>query len=245
DELLAALDAFQIRGVNHNLSFLAAVLGHERFRAGRLSTEFIAEEFPDGFQATAIVAVRTVMIAVAAIAQRSCAEREMGRASDDWVVSVEGEAHILSVRANGDGFQIGSQTMETDWQPGETLFRGRIDGRPVAVQIERHGVRWRLRHGGAEIEVQVLRPHVAELAARMPVKQAPDLSRLLLSPMPGLLVKIAVEMGQEVKAGEELVVVEAMKMENVLRAERDGTVAKIHAQAGSSLVVDQVILEFE
>ena len=245
DELQVALDAFHIRGVNHNLSFLTAVLDHERFRSGRLSTEFIAEEFPDGFRASASPAVLAVMIAVAAVAQRSCAEREMGQALDDWIVSVEGEAYPLSVRANGDDFQIGDQTIETGWRPGETLFRGRIDGRPVAVQIERHGIRWCLRHGGAEIEVQVLRPHVAELAARMPVKQAPDLSRLLLSPMPGLLVKIAVEMGQQVKAGEELAVVEAMKMENVLRAERDGTVDKIHAQTGASLTVDQAILEFK
>ena len=244
DELQAALDAFQIRGLKHNLSFLAAVLGHERFRAGRLSTEFIAEEFPDGFQATASPAAHAVMIAVAAIAQHRYTEREMGRALDDWVVSIDGEAHALRVSTSGAGFQIGEQTMETDWRPGETLFRGRIDGRPVAVQIERHGPRWRLRHGGAEIEVQVFRPHVADLAARMPIKEPPDLSRFLLSPMPGLLVKVAVETGQEVKAGEELAVVEAMKMENVLRAERDGTVAKIHAQAGASLAVDQAILEF-
>jgi len=244
DELLAALDAFQIRGVNHNVSFLTAVLGHERFRAGRLSTEFIAEEFPDGFEAAAGPAAQAVMIAVAAVAQRCYAEREMGRALDDWVVTVGGQAYPLSVRAGGDGFQVAAQTVASDWRPGETLFRGRIDGRPVAVQIERHGPRWRLRHGGAEIEAQVLRPHVAELWARMPVKQPPDLSRFLLSPMPGLLVKIAVDTGQEVKAGEELAVVEAMKMENVLRAERDGTVAKIHAQPGASLAVDQAILEF-
>ena len=244
DELLAALDAFRIRGVNHNLSFLAAVLGHERFRTGRLSTEFIAEEFPDGFQAAASPEAHAVMIAAAAIAQRQCAARESGRDLDDWVVTVGEEAFPVSVRAEGAGFQVVGQTVETDWRPGETLLRGRIGGQPVAVQIERHGTRWRLRHGGAELEVRVLRPRVAELAARMPVKQPPDLSRFLLSPMPGLLVKVAVDTGQEVKAGEELAVVEAMKMENVLRAERDGTVAKIHAQAGASLAVDQAILEF-
>ncbi len=244
DELQAALDAFQIRGVNHNVSFLTAVLGHERFRAGRLSTGFIAEEFADGFQATASPAAHAVMIAVAAVAQRCSAEREMGRAMDDWVVTVGGRAYPLSVRAGGDGFQVAEQTVAADWRLGETLFRGRIDGRPVAVQIERHGSRWRLRHGGAEIEAQVLRPRIAELAARMPIKPPPDLSRFLLSPMPGLLVRIAVDTGQEVKAGEELAVVEAMKMENVLRAERDGTVAKIHAQPGASLAVDQAILEF-
>ncbi len=124
------------------------------------------------------------------------------------------------------------------------MFRGRIDGRPVTVQIDRQEPGFRLSHGGAEVEVQVLRPRVAELAARMPVKQAPDLSRTLLSPMPGLLVKLAVAAGQEVKAGEVLAVVEAMKMENVLRAERDGAIARIHVEPGASLAVDQPILEF-
>ena len=124
------------------------------------------------------------------------------------------------------------------------LFRGRIDGRPVTVQVERRGPGFRLSHGGAEVEVLVLRPRVAELAARMPAKQAPDLSRYLLSPMPGLLVKLAVAAGQEVKAGEVLAVVEAMKMENVLRAERDGAIARIHVEPGASLAVDQPILEF-
>ncbi|HEX9791422.1 MAG TPA: acetyl/propionyl/methylcrotonyl-CoA carboxylase subunit alpha [Kiloniellales bacterium] len=244
DELRMALDAFQIRGLKHNVGFLAAVLGHARFRAGRLSTEFIAEEFPGGFHATASVDARAAMIAVAALAQHRCAEREKGRPSGDWVVTVEDGAHPVHVTAHGAGFRVDGDEVATDWRPGETLFRGHIGGRPVTLQIERHGPRWRLWHGGAALDALVLRPRVAELAARMPVKRAPDLSRFLLSPMPGLLVKIAVELGQEVKAGEELAVVEAMKMENVLRAERDGTVAKIHTQAGDSLAVDQTILEF-
>jgi len=245
DEVQTALDAFQIRGLNHNLSFLSAVLDHERFRAGRLSTEFIAEEFADGFQATASPAVHAVLIAVAAVAQYRYAEREKGRASGDWVVRVDGESHVLHVGTTDGGYRVGEQTVETDWRSGQTLLQGRIDGRPVTVQIERHGSLWCLRHGGAEIEAQVLRPRIAELAARMPVKVPPDLSRFLLSPMPGLLVKVVVDTGQEVKAGEELAVVEAMKMENVLRAEYDGTVAKIHVQAGASLAVDQAILEFD
>jgi propionyl-CoA carboxylase alpha chain len=124
------------------------------------------------------------------------------------------------------------------------LFRGHIDGRPVTVQVDRQGPGFRLSHGGAEVAVLVLRPRVAELAARMPAKQAPDMSRRLLSPMPGLLVKLAVAAGQEVKAGEVLAVVEAMKMENVLRATRDGRVARIHVEQGASLAVDQPILDF-
>ena len=156
--------------------------------------------------------------------------------------------HNVEVHADAAGYRVTGAVEDSvvvsDWKPGDTLFRGRVDGRPIAVQVDRVGPRLLLRHGGAEVEALVLRPLVAELAARMPEKAPPDLSRYLLSPMPGLLVQVAVENGQEVKAGETLAVVEAMKMENVLRAERDGTVAKIHAEPGASLAVDQVILEF-
>jgi propionyl-CoA carboxylase alpha chain len=134
--------------------------------------------------------------------------------------------------------------IETDWHPGQVLFRGRVDGAGKTVQMARRGPCWRLAHGGGEIEALVLSPRVAELAARMPCKDPPDLSRFLLSPMPGLLVSLAVAEGQNVKAGEELAVVEAMKMENVLRAERDGVIAELHAEPGATLAVDQAILEF-
>jgi propionyl-CoA carboxylase alpha chain len=135
-------------------------------------------------------------------------------------------------------------TVTTAWRPGQALLRATVDGAPMTWQVERDGIGWRLTRGGATIAMRVLTPRAAELAALMPVKQPPDLSRFLLSPMPGLLVALAVGEGQEVKAGEELAVVEAMKMENVLRAERDGRVAKVRAQPGDSLAVDQVILEF-
>jgi propionyl-CoA carboxylase alpha chain len=253
-----ALDGFTIRGIRHNLNFLAAVIAKERFRDGRLTTGFIDEEFPDGYQdAAAPAAARAAMIAVAAVVQQRTAVRDWGGAGsatlDHWVVRIGGEAHEVALapadggtRVTGARVTSAAETcvVESDWRPGMALFRGRIDGRPVTVQVDRRAPGFLLSHGGAEVAVQVLRPRVAELAARMPQKQAPDLSRYLLSPMPGLLVKLAVAAGQEVKAGDVLAVVEAMKMENVLRAERDGAIAKVHAEPGASLAVDQPILEF-
>ncbi len=250
-----ALDGFTIRGIRHNMNFLAAVMAKDRFRDGRLTTGFIAEEFPDGFQeAVAPAAVREAIIAVAAVVQRCSAARALGAPQglgdwpEDWVVRIDGEAHAVALEPVAGGIRVTGAVeacvVESDWRPGMALFRGRIDGRPVTVQVERRGPGFQLSHGGAEVEVLVLRSRVAELAARMPAKQAPDLSRYLLSPMPGLLVKLAVADGQEVKAGEVLAVIEAMKMENVLRAERDGAIARIHVEPGASLVVDQPILEF-
>ncbi len=246
-----ALDGFAIRGIRHNMNFLAAVMANDRFRDGRLTTGFIAEEFPDGFQeAVAPAAARAAMIAVAALVQRRSAARALGahQGLDDWVVRIDGEAHRVALEPVAGGTRVTGAVadcvVESDWRPGMALFRSRIDGRPVTVQVDRRGPGFQLTHGGVEVEALVLRPRVAELAARMPAKQAPELSRTLLSPMPGLLVKLAVAAGQEVKAGEVLAVVEAMKMENVLRAERDGAIARIHVEPGASLAVDQPILEF-
>jgi propionyl-CoA carboxylase alpha chain len=134
--------------------------------------------------------------------------------------------------------------VRSDWQIGEPLFRGTVNGRHVCVQIDRVGIGYRLHHSGSQAIVKVLTPKAAKLDALMPVKAPPDMSKFLLSPMPGLLVSLSVSEGQEVKAGEVLAVVEAMKMENILRASQDGTVAKIHAATGSSLAVDQKIVEF-
>ncbi len=264
-EMQAALDAFYIRGINHNMRFLAAVMANDRFRDGRLSTDFIDEAFPGGFKEAAVPApLRAVMTAVAAFAQRRGAERvpvpdefadEPARAPvplDDWVVRIAGEAAAVTLEPVDGGTRVtgagpgaaGDCVVESDWRPGEALFFGRIDGRPITVQIDRDGPFLHLTHGGARIEALVLRPNVAALAARMPVRQAPDLARYLLSPMPGLLVRVTVAAGQEVKAGEALAIIEAMKMENVLRAERDGVIARIHAEPGASLAVDDAILEF-
>ena len=260
EEMRAALDAFYIRGVTHNMAFLAAVMAHPRFRDGRLSTNFIAEEFPDGFQGRDLdVQEQSRLAAVAAIVQHRQGEREAiisgqldGHGAvpgSDWVVLSGDAGHDFRLEETEAGFRVtdgGSDlTVETEWRLGEPLFRALVAGEPMTVQVDRRGPSWRLTHGGASVEMLVLRPRVAELAARMPKKEPPDLSKYLLSPMPGLLVSVSVEVGQEIKAGEELAVVEAMKMENVLRAERDGVVAHVHAAAGDSLAVDQAIIEFD
>ncbi len=167
----------------------------------------------------------------------------------DYVV-VMGEVQLpVTVAETANGHAVigdgGSTELIGEWRPGDTLYQGRADGREVTVQIDRTGIGYRLSRGGVAVAVKVLNPGAAALAKLMPVKRPPDMSRFLLSPMPGLLVSLAVAEGQEVKAGQELATVEAMKMENLLRAERDGKVAKLHAQPGDSLAVDQAILEFE
>ena len=261
-EMQAALDAYYIRGVNHNIDFLAAVLASERFREGRLSTNFIAEEFPDGFHGHALAAsTRDGLIAVAAVLQRMVAEREATIEGQlpghgvvppaEWAVRHDGESYRRDVALLDGGYRVSGEgataarLVEIDWRPGAPLFRAMLNDEPVTVQVDRRGAQWHLRQGGGSFEALVLTPGVGALAAKMPFKPPPDLSRYLLSPMPGLLVSVAAEAGQEVKAGEELAVVEAMKMENVLRAERDGVVAEVHAKPGDSLAVDQAILEFD
>ncbi|RMD64469.1 MAG: acetyl-CoA carboxylase biotin carboxylase subunit, partial [Alphaproteobacteria bacterium] len=178
-EMRAALDAFYVRGINHNIAFLAAVLANPRFAEGRLSTDFIAEEFPDGFRpGSPEEAVRTVMIATAAVIQRRLSERAahdgFAPQLDDWVVRLDDTSYRVTVHAEGAGYRIGgdigAHTLEIGWQPGEPLVRARFDGRPVTVQVERRGPRLHLSHGGAEVEVVAMRPHVAALAEWMPVK---------------------------------------------------------------------------
>ena len=235
-----ALDAFHIRGVAHNVGFLAALMAHPRFREGRLSTDFIAEEYPDGFGASH--ADPGLFVTVAATVHRIVEERAQrisgrlpgrrGSGEDELVVALDGR-----------GYAAGARVI-TDWAPGQPLFRSVIDGTPVCMQVEQGGAGYRLLHAGCRADVLVLGRRAAELLALMPEKAVADTSRFLLSPMPGLLVSVSVAAGQAVKVGEELVVVEAMKMENVLRAERDGTVATVHARPGDSLAVDQAIIEF-
>ncbi len=258
--ITAALDAYQIRGVSHNIPFLSALLLHPRFAAGRLTTGFIAEEFPHGFQAVKPTgAQRQLLEAVAAVVHHRTQLRDAqisGRLSPprensgaDYVVQLGREQTSVTVAETAGGHAVigpsGSIELVGGWQPGEALYRGRADGKPIAVQVDRAGTAWHVSHGGVTLDLKVMTPRAAELAKLMPVKQSADLSRFLLSPMPGLLVSLAVKSGEEVKAGQELAVIEAMKMENLLRAERDGKVGKLHAAPGDSLAVDQAILEFE
>ncbi|WP_374376448.1 acetyl-CoA carboxylase biotin carboxylase subunit [Dongia sp.] len=254
-----ALDAFYIRGLNHNIPFLSALLAHERFAAGRLTTGFIAEEFPDGFHGVDLPeSALADLVAVAASIHHQYELRAHARAprfhsngsavSGEWVVKLGTAKHAVTLAETAAGFAVidgkKSRELVSDWKLGDVLWRGRIDGRPITVQIDRVGIGYRLTYAGAQASLLVLTPRAAELDKHMLVKQPPDMSRYLLSPMPGLLVSLAVAEDQDVKAGEELCVVEAMKMMNILRAERDGKVAKIHAKSGDSLSVDQVIVEF-
>ena len=257
DRLGAALDGFEIEGPRHNLSFLRAVLDHPRFRAGRLTTGFIAEEYGESYDSAAAADAHAGVLApVAAAVHRRQAEREARPGGG------RGPGGALSVRLGGcetamalepveDGYDValdGGRTVAVrmaGWRPGDRVFRGTVDGRTVTVQVVREPHEgWRLTHGGASARALVRAARAAELAARMPVKPPPDLSRFLLSPMPGMIVSLAVAPGQAVEAGEELCVVDAMKMENVLRAERAATVAEVNVAPGDPVQVDQVILTF-
>ncbi len=260
DLMVDALDAYYIRGVNHNISFLNALMVHPRFVAGELTTNFIAEEFPDGFNADLVPQNNPhITVAVAAAVHQEYRERSSqisGQAEGheynvpvEWVVMTGPDETEVSMTLTMSGFlvSIGNDdyVVETDWALGEPLFEADINGQPVTVQVERSGSGYQLFYRGAEINALVLSPKAAALNKLMLEKVPADLSKFLLSPMPGLLVKLAVKVGDQVKAGEELAVVEAMKMENSLRAINDGIVAKISADAGDSLMVDQAILEFE
>ena len=256
-----ALDSYYIRGVNHNIGFLSALIAHSRFQSGNITTNFIDEEYPDGFHPQDLPAEDPIIqVIVAASIHHAYQQRAAsisgqvaghGREFDDtWVVVTKDGHHPVTVRKMTNGYSVivdgTTHEFQTDWQPGEPLLRGNLaDDENLVFQVERENIAYRLTHGGSQDDVLVLSPAHAELNALMPVKVPPDTSKLLLSPMPGLLISLAVAEGQEVKAGEELAVIEAMKMENVLRAERDAVVSSIKATTGESLMVDQVIMDFE
>ncbi len=259
ENLQNALDRYYIRGVSHNMAFLSALIAHPRFTGGNLTTNFIAEEYPDGFHAQDLVFNDPkILIAAAAVIHKAFQDRAAhisGQTSghprtvkNDWVVVMRDEQHPVSVSGEAGAYTLvidnQSCTVKTQWQFEQPLFIAEIDGQVVCLQVERQSIAYRLTYRGAQADVLVLSARGAELNALMPFKEPPDTSKLLLSPMPGLLVSVAVEVGQEVKAGDELAVVEAMKMENVLRAEKDQTVKSVEAAAGDSLMVDQIIIEF-
>ena len=260
DLMVDALDAYYIRGVNHNISFLNALMVHPRFIAGELTTNFIEEEFPDGFNADLVPQNNPhIAVVVAAAVHQEYRERSSQisgqsegheyQVPDQWVVITGAEETPVSMNLTLSGFLVSvgndDYSVVTDWALGEPLFEAQINGQQVTVQVERSGSVYKLFYRGAEINALVLSPKAAELNKLMLEKVPADLSKYLLSPMPGLLVKLAVKVDDQVKAGEELAVVEAMKMENSLRATNDGIVAKISADVGDSLMVDQAILEFE
>ena len=255
-----ALDAYYIRGVSHNISFLNALIAHPRFVEGRLTTIFIAEEYPDGFHAAdvpqddpALAVVTAAMIntrlmdrAALLSGQVPSHERQV---PSNWVAVINREETPLTVKLVGGGYKVTIEGKDyeilSDWEAGQPLVEASINGKAVTFQQDKVGAGLRLFRRGAQIDITVCTPRAAELNRHMIEKIPPDLSKFLLSPMPGLLVKCAAQAGDEIKAGEELAVVEAMKMENSLRAEEDVVIKKVLADEGDSLVVDQPILEFE
>jgi propionyl-CoA carboxylase alpha chain len=258
-----ALDEFVIDGIRHNIPFLSSLMQHQRWKDGNLSTGFIAEEYPDGFHPSVPKGeIAHVMAAVAAAVdhalnerkrlisgqlptQRTVAfqrDRSVILGADRYDLRIEdGDDALLLVFADASAH---AHRLSSDWRPGEAVWRGMVDGDPVAVQIRPILNGFLISHRGVSVEARVFTRREAELFALMPEKKIADTSKSLLCPMPGLVKAILVAEGQEVKAGEALCMVEAMKMENVLRAERDVTVRKINAREGDSLAVDAVIMEF-
>ncbi|MFL0810279.1 MAG: acetyl/propionyl/methylcrotonyl-CoA carboxylase subunit alpha [Agarilytica sp.] len=260
ERMVDALDAYYIRGVGHNISFLNALYAMPRFKEGRLTTNLIAEEYPDGFSAEMVPQEDPELIAVIASCVNQYYRERAGMLSgqmpghecnvpNDWIVLFGENRFPVTADLSEDGFEVklnaNTYSIESDWQLGEPLFKANINGRDVCMQVERKDSAYKIFYRGAEVQALVLTPIAAEMNNYMLEKEAPDLSKFLMSPMPGLLVSLSAEEGKEVKEGEELAVLEAMKMENSLRAEKDGVVKKVSATVGDSLMVDHIIVEFE
>ncbi|GHC14556.1 MULTISPECIES: acetyl/propionyl/methylcrotonyl-CoA carboxylase subunit alpha [Gemmobacter] len=261
EEMRLALDTFEVEGIGHNLPFCSAVMDHPRFTSGNITTAFIAEEYPEGFNGVTldeamlrrVVAATAAMNRVAEIRRTKISgtmDNHERRVGDDWVVSLQGTAFPVQIAADKAGstvtFEDGhAMRVESDWTPGQPLARLTVEGAPLVLKVGKIPMGFRIRVRGADLKVHVRSPRQHDLALLMPEKLPPDTSKFLLCPMPGLVVKISVEEGQEVQEGQALATVEAMKMENILKAERRGVVKKINAAAGASLKVDDVIMEFE
>jgi len=259
DAMAVALDQFRIEGINHNIAFLTAIMHNKRFREGRITTAFIAEEFPDGFHGLALdVATRRRFVAAAVAARLARALRASGisgtlngahKVGGEFIVTLDGQNYAVSganLAAGNLHLQVDGKpyTAITEWQPGQPIMHLSGEDGDHAIQLTRVQGGYKLGQGGRTVTAIVRSPEAAALAALMPKKVAADTSKMLLCPMPGLVVSVNVTAGQEVKTGETLAVVEAMKMENVLVAERDGTIKKVNATKGDSLALDDVILEF-
>lgn len=256
-----ALDEFEVEGIGHNLPFLSAVMEQPRFRDESLTTAYIAEEFPDGFHGVQMDEPQVRLLAVVAALANKVAEQRAGKISgtlanherrvgENWTVSLSGQEFAAQI-SEADGRTLvsldGDEAIEvaSDWLPGQTYAQFTVGGRKAGVKIAPSGSGWRLRWRGIDAIAKVRSPRVAELARLMPKKAPPDTSKMLLCPMPGVLTYLAVREGDTVEAGETLATVEAMKMENVLRAERKSVVKAIAAKPGASLAVDELIMEFE
>lgn len=257
DAQVEALDAFEIGGISHNVDFLSALMQHPRFRSGEITTGFIAEEYPDGFTGaplddtlTADLSALAAFIGTVHESRAVLIDQQLGSpspAAREHVVRLDGGAEH-HVRFTLDKVVVDGgepQVFEADYAPGQRLLRARIGHRNRIVLVEKQGRAWKMTTRGASHRMTVMTPRVAELARHMIEKVPPDLSRFLLAPMPGLVTRLDVTVGDKVEAGQPIAVMEAMKMENILRAEKSATVKATPVTAGSSVAVDQVIVEFE
>ncbi|GAA5047699.1 acetyl-CoA carboxylase biotin carboxylase subunit [Erythrobacter westpacificensis] len=256
DKQIAALDTIELEGLGHNIDFLSALMQHPRFRSGELTTGFIAEEYPEGFEGAATIEERLRVIAAIGAGiefthqarQRQISGQLDGRppVTPAWIARVDGVDHTVTL---GDGHAIvdGHEVQgHCDWMPGQrTATATQPDGPTLGLKITRQRPNWAINTHGRTYIVRALPARLAEHASHMIEKEPPDTSKMLLCPMPGMLVKLHVGEGEQVETGQPLATVEAMKMENILRAEKSGTVASINAEEGETLVVDAVILELE
>ena len=261
EQMRVALDRFEVEGIGHNLPFLAAVMDHPKFVSGDMTTAFIEEEYPDGFEGVELPEQELRRVAAACVAMHRVGEirrtRVSGRMDNherkvgvDWNAHLQGHSYDVVIDADPSGstvrFEDGtSLRVSGAWTPGDQLAEMTVDGAPLVLKVGKISGGFKIRTRGAEIKVHVRNRRQAELAAKMPEKLPPDTSKMLLCPMPGLVVKLNVAVGDEVQDGQALCTIEAMKMENILRAERKGVVTKINAAEGESLAVDDVIMEFE
>jgi propionyl-CoA carboxylase alpha chain len=254
-----ALDQFVVRGVETNIAFQAALLRHKRYVGGDFTTGFMAEEYPSGFNAADMPHVdKSLLVAVAAFVHRSRIDRHASvsgqlpghelKVSEEWTVVLNGERYPVTVKPLTGGYLVmddeHSSEIVSGWRLGEPLLCGARDGRPFCVQVEHVGQMYRLTHGGTQSDVRVMTARTTELLQRMPEKAEHDLARFLLSPMPGLVARLEVDEGQSVRVGDSLLVIEAMKMENVLRADRDCVVDRLLVEPGDSVAVGQRVMEF-
>ncbi|MEM6948103.1 MAG: biotin/lipoyl-containing protein, partial [Pseudomonadota bacterium] len=259
DTQAAALDRFHIEGIRDNIPFCATVMDEARFRSGDITTAYIKDEFPDGFAGVpATDFQRTLLICTAAFIHAVYSERAAlisGRLSaptaprEDWVIIIGGENHPVHIARREDGAAVtleggGVHTIRSDWMPGSHLVEGTLNEAPFAVKFADRTEGFELRHRGVCETALVCSPTLAEFHRRLPEKEKPDMSKLIVSPMPGLVVRVDVEAGQEVKEGEAVCVVEAMKMQNIIRAEADGTVKAVNVAGGESVAADEVMIEF-
>lgn len=261
EAMRVALDEFEVEGIGHNLPFLSAVMDHAKFASGDITTAFIEEEYPEGFLGADLGEVPLRQVAAATCAMYRISEirrtRVSGRMDNherkvgtNWVVSAQEQEFPVTIAADPKGadvtFEDGKTLrVESEWTPGDSLAKLSVGGASIVLKVNKITSGFRIRSRGADVDVRIRTPRQAELAKLMPEKIAPDTSRLLLCPMPGLIVNVNVEAGEKVHEGQALCTVEAMKMENILRAEKTAVVTKINANAGDSLAVDDIIMEFE